>query len=91
MVKYRNQRELDELNAPDDDILENDPAMADEPKTVEDAVFKKRYADSRRGHQEYAREKEAEIADLKKKLEHTYKSVVKAPTSEEEILEWRKN
>lgn len=88
MVKYRNQRELDELN--EVDIVAEDPVMAEEPRTVEDAIFKKRYADSRRGHQEFAKQKEAEIEDLKKRLEHAHKAQIKLPKSEEEIVEWQR-
>lgn len=89
--KYRNPREqaeLDEIEAVE--ALDNDGTLVDEPRTVEDAIYKKRYADSRRGHAEYAKTKEAEIEDLKKKLEHAYKSAIKAPTSKEDIFEWQR-
>lgn len=89
MVKYRNQRELDELD--EVDIVADDPVMAEEPRTVEDAIFKKRYADSRRGHAEFAKAKEAEIEDLKNRLEHAHKAQIKLPKSEEEILEWQRS
>lgn len=91
--KYRNSRELEEMEAMEEaEAIGNEEIeiMSEEPKTVEDAIFKKRYADSRRGFQEYKTAKEAEVEDLKQKLEHAYKSVIKAPTSEDEVIEWQK-
>lgn len=89
MVKFRNPREQAETEAIEE--IENDNTLVDEPKTVEDAIYKKRYSDARRGHQEYVNKTNAEIEDLKKKLEAAYKTQIKAPSSEEEILEWKRN
>ena len=89
MVKFRNPREQAELEEVEK-IEQEEQLLADEPKTVEDAIYKKRYSDARRGHQEYVNKTNAEIEDLKAKLENAYKTQIKAPSSEDEIIEWQR-
>lgn len=93
MVKYRNQREIEqseEIEEFEKLDQEEKEIMSEEVRTVEEGVFKKRYADSRRGFEKYKNEKEAELDDLRKKLEHAYKQNIKAPSSKEEIIKWQK-
>jgi hypothetical protein len=90
MVKYKNQRELDELNEVED-IEREEEIMAVEPKTVQDATFKKRYDDARRGFQKYKEEQESRISVLERKLEEAHKAQLKLPKNEEEISEWQRN
>ena len=89
MVKYRNPREQ-ELEQNVEEIERDEEIMAVEPKTVQDANFKKRYDDARRGFQKFKEEKDAEVERLKRELNDAYKTVIKAPTSKEEIIEWQR-
>jgi len=89
MAKYRNPRIEAEMNEDLEQELEQD--ILNEPATsVDEEVFKKRYADLRR----YQSQKEKEAAEreeaLKKQLNAALTGQIKMPKSEEEVEEWTK-
>jgi hypothetical protein len=62
----------------------------EEPKTVEEKTFKKRYGDLRRHSQEKEKDFQKQLDDLKSQLSKATKKEMKLPKSDEDISEWAK-
>lgn len=89
MVKYRNPREIAELEA--DKVEEvHDNLMKEPAKTVEEETWKKRYGDQRRYLDQIRSESNGKIAELEAKLDQALRGQIKAPKSKDEIESWAK-
>ena len=87
MALYRNAREeaeMEEVEA----YEQEEEVMAVEPVTVEEAMWKKRYADLRRHSEQIKAEAKAEAEALKSRYEQLARGQVKLPKSEEDVVEW---
>jgi hypothetical protein len=62
--------------------------MAEQPATVEEAMWKKRYADLRRHSETVKAEAKAEAEALRTRYEQLAKGQIKLPKSEDEVIEW---
>ena len=62
--------------------------MNDEPVSVEDKSFKKRYGDLRRHSQKQQMDFQKQIEELRGQLEQVTKQQIKLPKSEEELQKW---
>lgn len=89
MVKYRNSRELAELE--EDKIEEQHEEIMKEPAaTVEEETWKKRYGDQRRYLDQIRAEGQTRINELEAKLDQALRGQIKAPKSKDEIEAWEK-
>ena len=68
----------------EDESEDND----DEPTTVEEKTFKKRYSDLRRHQQKQAEEFKSELESMKRQLESATKKEMKLPKSDEDLESW---
>lgn len=89
MTRYRNSKiEAEMQEAEQEDLFEQE--MKEEPQTVEDATFKKRYSDLRRFMQQKEDERKAEIEALKSQLKAAATGSIRMPKTEAEVDEWSK-
>lgn len=87
MALYRNPREEAEME--ETEQLEQEmEIMAEEPVTVEEAMWKKRYADLRRQEAKVRADAKAELESVKSRYEQLAKGQIKLPKSEDEVIEW---
>lgn len=89
MALYRNPREEAEMNEVEE-MEQQDAIMAEEPVTVLDGQFKKRYGDLRRHMDQKEKEYKAELADMRARYEQLARGQVKLPKSEDEVSAWMK-
>lgn len=89
MVKYRNPREMAELEA-DKQEEEHEKIMAEPATTVEEETWKKRYGDQRRYLDQIRNEGQTKIAELEAKLDQALRGQIKAPKSKDEVEAWSK-
>lgn len=87
MALYRNPREEAEMEEVDA-IEQEMEVMAVEPVTVEEAMWKKRYADLRRHSEQVKAEAKAEADAARSRYEQLAKGQIKPPKSEEDVVEW---
>lgn len=87
MVKYRNPREMAELE--EDKIREEEEKIMNEPAaTVEEETWKKRYGDQRRYLDQIKAEGQQRINELEAKLDQALRGQIKAPKSKDEVEAW---
>ena len=87
MALYRNPREEAEME--ETEQLEQEmEVMAEEPVTVEEAMWKKRYADLRRQEAKVRADAKAELDAMKSRYEQLARGQIKLPKSEEDVIEW---
>lgn len=87
MALYRNPREEAEMQETEE--LEQElEIMAEQPATVEEAMWKKRYADLRRQEQKVRADAKAELEAAKSRYEQLAKGQIKLPKSEDDVIEW---
>lgn len=88
MVKYRNPRIEAELA----EDLEQDAEIEvqkEEPKSVDEQVWKQRYGDLRRHQAERDAQYKSEMEEMKRTIEGLKQASMKPPKSEDEIEAWR--
>jgi hypothetical protein len=87
MVKYRNPREMAELEE-DKANEEHEKLMAEPATTVEEETWKKRYGDARRHLDQIKRDADDRIKALENKLDQALRGQIKAPKSKDEVAAW---
>lgn len=93
MTLYRNPREeaeMAEMELEETQENEVNEIMSQEPTSVEDATFKKRYGDLRAHADRQAREAKERIAALEARVEAAARGQIKPPKSKEEVSAWAK-
>lgn len=89
MTKYRNPRK--ELEMLEVDELEAQEAVLAEPaKSVEEEVWKKRYADQQRYLTQVKNESKSRLEEVERKLDQALRGQLKAPKSDSEVETWMK-
>lgn len=87
MALYRNAREeaeMEEVEA----LEQEEEVMAVEPVTVEEAMWKKRYADLRRQEAKVRADAKAAEAQANLRYEQLAKGQIKLPKSDDDVVEW---
>jgi len=88
MAKYKRTDEIDDDLTYSQEVAETQEPAEPEPKTDEEASFKKRYGDLRRHSQTLMTQKDQEIAQLKQQLDTAAKGQIRFPKTDEEIEQW---
>jgi len=81
---------MEEQKGDTESVEETKAEDEEEPKTVEEKTFKKRYGDLRRHSQEKEKDFQKQLDDLKSQLSKATKKEMKLPKSDEDISEWAK-
>lgn len=87
MAKYRNPRI--EAEMAEEVVIEQEAKILEEPaKTVDEEIWKTRYADSQRGVQKMRDEHRREVDELRAEINRLSTKIMKPPANEDEIDEW---
>lgn len=87
MTKYKNPRIEAEMNADhEEDVLAEE--LKQEATSVEEEMWKQRYADSRRGVQKMQEEHRKELDQLRAEVQRLASRSVEPPASDEDIEQW---
>lgn len=87
MTKYKNPRIEAEMNdAQEEEHLENE--LKEQAASIEEEMWKQRYADSRRGVQKLQEEHKRELEELRQEVRRLASKSVEPPASDEDIETW---